>query len=139
MTELEHTARLPERHGGGPPSFMRLAGRLTALTAAAFSLREGLHLLQRRMDADATDVDQLAEECAAAEVEPRFTALMHEAGHALRAVADASRQVAGAADSVAAGASGLHDAHQTEYGGVYEAVNRRPDVRQARPGFYENR
>ncbi len=51
---------------------------------------------------------------------------------------DASAEVARTADQVQTNAQGLHDAHQGEYRGVYEAVNA-SGVVQARPGFYRTR
>lgn len=137
--ELEpHTVRLPEVSREFP-SFLRLAGRMTKLTASALALKEGLSALQRRMERDADDSDRLAEQCAQAEVEPRFTALIHEAASALRVVADASGEVSGAADQMETRARTFVSQHQAEYGGIYEAVQARPDVRQAKPGLYRTR
>ncbi|WP_461712351.1 conjugal transfer protein TraB [Streptomyces sp. DSM 41013] len=137
MSELvPRPANLPAR--GGRPSFTRLAGRMAALTASALALKEGLWALQRRMERDADHADMLADLCIAAEVEPRFTGQIHEAATALRAVATASADLARTADQVQHDSQGLHDAHQAEYRGVYEAVNA-SGVRQAKPGFYRNR
>ncbi|CAL9617886.1 hypothetical protein SUDANB58_05765 (plasmid) [Streptomyces sp. enrichment culture] len=130
-------AHLPAARGG-TPSFTRLAARTAALAASALALKEGLWSLQRRMERDADHADMLADLCTAAEVEPRFTGLITEAGAALRAVAQASAEVARTADQVQHDARGLHDAHQSEYRGVYEAVNA-SGVRQAKPGFYRTR
>ncbi|GAA1017173.1 conjugal transfer protein TraB [Streptomyces thermogriseus] len=129
---------LPSAQGGGAPSFTQLAARTAALTASALALKEGLWALQRRMERDADQADQLADLCTAAEVEPKFTALITEAGAALRAVAEASGDLARTADQVQHDAQELHDAHDQEYRGVYEAVNA-SGVRQARPGFYRTR
>ncbi|MGV9277704.1 conjugal transfer protein TraB [Streptomyces griseosporeus] len=117
------------------PSFTALAGRMAALTASALALKEGMWALKRRMESDADHADMLADLCIAAEVEPKFTGLIHEAGTALRAVANASGELADAADQVQHDSQGLHDAHQAEYRGVYEAVQG-SGVRQAKPGFY---
>ncbi|GAA3244984.1 conjugal transfer protein TraB [Streptomyces lavendulae] len=135
-----HRVRLPARRGGDgrTPSFLALAGRLAMLSAAALVLKEGLWALKHRMERDAKRADRLAEMCAAAEVEPGFTALIHEAGRALRAVADASAELADAADEMEFSARDTAAAHQAEYGGVYEAVNA-SGVRQAKPGFYRSR
>ncbi|MFF8925540.1 conjugal transfer protein TraB [Streptomyces albidoflavus] len=122
----------------GRPSFTRLAARMATLTTAALALKEGLWALQRRMKADADHADMLADLCVAAEVEPRFTSQINEAGTALRKVAEASGYLARAADRVQHDSQGLHDAHQSEYRGVYEAVNA-SRVRQAKPGFYRTR
>ncbi|PZT74497.1 MULTISPECIES: conjugal transfer protein TraB [unclassified Streptomyces] len=139
MTELEPyvPAGLPER-SGGRLSFLSLAGRITTLTGAALALKEGLWMLRRRMEKDADGLDRLAEQCGTAEVEPRFTALMTDAASALRAVAEASGELAGAADSMEADARAFGDAHEAEYRGVYEAV-KASGVQQAKPGFYETR
>jgi hypothetical protein len=136
--EIEpYTARLPER-SSGTPSFLRLTGRMSTLTAAAMALKEGLWLLKRRMEADADDGDRMAELCTEAQVEPRFTGLIHEAAGALRAVAEASGEVADAADQMETNARAFGDAHEAEYRGVYEAVNA-SNVQQAKPGFYRTR
>ena len=127
---------LPTR--GERPSFTRLAGRTAALTASALALKEGLWSLQRRMERDADQADKLAELCVAAEVEPRFAGQIHEAADALRKVAQASVELAQAADQVETSSQDLHDAHQREYRGVYEAVQA-SGVRQAKPGFYRTR
>lgn len=120
------------------PTFTGLVARTATLTAAALALREGLHALQRRMDADADAAGRMGEMCHQAEVEPRFVALIADAATALRAVATASGELADAADRMEAGARDLHDAHQGEYRGVYEAV-RASGVQQARAGFYRTR
>lgn len=137
MTDLvPRIAHLPER--AETPSFLRLSGRIATLTASALALKEGLHVLRKRMETDADDAAHLAELCVAAEVEPRFVGLIEEASQALRAVAAASGDLAGAADQMHAAAGEVGDAHQREYRGVYEAV-RASGVRQARPGFYRTR
>lgn len=131
-----YTVRLPaHRAGDGTPSFLRLAGKISTLTAAAMALKEGLWLLKRRMEHDADDADQIAEQCVAAEVDPRFAALIHEAARSLRTVAEASGGVAEAADHLEVNAREFGDAHEAEYRGVYEA-DKATDYRQARPAFY---
>ncbi|MFJ7069892.1 conjugal transfer protein TraB [Streptomyces sp. NPDC101115] len=138
--ELVYTAPdLPERSGDGEtPSFLRLNGRLTALALSAMRLTEGLHKLRRQMEHDADDADRLAEMCRQAEVEPQFLALIHEASGALRAVATASGEMAGAADDLTAATENLADAHDREYRGVFETVQA-SGVQQAKPGFYRTR
>ncbi|MGA5606192.1 conjugal transfer protein TraB [Streptomyces griseoincarnatus] len=137
MSELvPRPANLPAR--GGRPSFTGLATRTAALTASALALKEGLWSLQRRMERDADHADRTADLCVAAEVEPRFVALINEAARALRAVATASADLARTADQVQHDSQDLHDAHQAEYRGVYEAVQA-SGVRQAKPGFYRTR
>ena len=134
MSELvPYTPKLPER--GDRPSFLRLAGKMATLTGAAMALKEGLRLLQRRMEKDADDARRLSELCAEAEVEPRFTALIEAASESLRNVAEASGDLAGAADQLEANARAFGDAHETEYRAVYEAV-KASGVQQARAGFY---
>lgn len=131
------TPNLPDTSGRAP-GFRGLAARVTAFASSALALAQGLHALRRQMNHDADDADRLAEMCAAAEVEPKFTALIHEAGASLRAVATASGQMAQAADQMATAADGLASAHEREYRGVYEAVQA-SGVRQAKPGFYRTR
>ncbi|GAB2966144.1 conjugal transfer protein TraB [Streptomyces heilongjiangensis] len=120
------------------PTFLGLVARTTALTTAALALKEGMWALRRRMESDARHADLMGDQCVAAEVEPKFTNLIHEAGSELRAVAEASGALANASDVVQTAAQSLHDAHQAEYRGVYEAVNS-SGVQQAKPGFYRTR
>ncbi|MEF9908632.1 conjugal transfer protein TraB [Streptomyces flavovirens] len=117
------------------PSFLRLAARVTALSSASLALTEGLWKLRRQMEHDAAAADRLAGMCHQAEVEPRFTNAIHDAGEALRAVAEASGETAGAADQMATAADDLAASHEAEYRGVYEAVQA-SGVQQAKPGFY---
>ncbi|MDN3262906.1 conjugal transfer protein TraB [Streptomyces sp. CSDS2] len=123
---------------GGRLSFLTLAARLTTLTAQALALKEGLYVLKHRMEKDAKDADRIAEMCAEAEVEPRFTSLITEAATALRKVAEAAAGLAAAADQMESNARAFRNAHDSEYRGVYEAV-RTSGVRQAKPGFYRKR
>ncbi|MER6480915.1 conjugal transfer protein TraB [Streptomyces filamentosus] len=140
MTELAHTAGLPDTpdNGGRAPSFLALAGRVAALTTSAFALTEGLGQLRRRMEHDADDADQLAEQAAAAEVDPHFLGLVHEAARALRAVATVTGEAAAAADQMAHASQGMDDAHNAEYRGVYEAVQA-SGYQQPKPGFLRAR
>ncbi|MFI9214302.1 conjugal transfer protein TraB [Streptomyces sp. NPDC053253] len=119
--------------------FLSLVAQMATLAAAALSLKEGLWVLKHRMEKNAAIHDLISEMCAEAEVEPRFTALIADSATALRKVAEASAEVAGAADQMEANSRGFCDAHRTEYQGVYEAVNARPEVQQAKPGFYRKR
>ena len=130
-----YTVRLPERER---PSFVRLARQITTLTTSALALKEGLHRLKRLMERDAGHQSRLAELCDAAEVEPRFTALIQKSAESLRNVAAASADVAGAADDMATHATEVRSAHEREYRRIYEAV-RASGVRQAKPGFYRTR
>ncbi|MGN9763029.1 conjugal transfer protein TraB [Streptomyces sp. SD31] len=129
------------RTGGGALSFMRLLGSMVTLVGQAVALKEMAHLLSSRMKKDADDHDKISEMCAEAEVEPRFTGLIVDAGAALREVATASGELSGAADQLATNAKAFGSAHKTEYQGIYEAVRaaKRRGVRQAKPGFYRTR
>ncbi|MFD9033309.1 conjugal transfer protein TraB [Streptomyces sp. NPDC059567] len=123
---------------GERPSFLRLAARVTSFAATAGRLTEGLWKLRRAMENDAKDAENLADMCDQAEVEPRFTAMVREAGGALRTVATASGEMANAADQMATAADDLAASHESEYRGVYEAVQS-SGVQQAKPGFYRTR
>lgn len=139
MSDIEiRRAHMPAVTAGLTPGFLGLAGRLATLTAAALVLKEGMWVLRQRMERDAKHVDDLAEMCVVAEVEPQFTTLIHEAARALRDVADDSADLANAADEMEVNARATADAHESEYRGVYEAVNG-SGVRQAKPGFYRSR
>jgi hypothetical protein len=74
--------------------------------------------------------------CDAAEVEPRYTGLIMDGSVSLRKVADASGELANAADVMQTDAQGFNDAHQGEYGGIYETVQRM-GVQQPKSGFNE--
>lgn len=135
MVPVEHD--LPTA-GGGEPGFLALAGRVTVLTSQALALKEGLASLQRQMNAASDKAGQLSEMTHLAEVEEQFTVQILETATALKAVAEASGEVAGAADTMQTDAQQLYDAHQAEYGGTYEAVQA-SGVRQPKPAFLENR
>ncbi|MFE7620182.1 conjugal transfer protein TraB [Streptomyces sp. NPDC057496] len=117
------------------PSYRRLAGRLTILATSAVKLTEGLWRLRRQMEHDARDCRVIAEQCAQAEVEPRFTNLVLEAADALDDVAKASGSLATSAEDLANAADDLARAHRREYTGIYTAVQY-SGVQQAKPGFY---
>ncbi|MFE8950083.1 conjugal transfer protein TraB [Streptomyces sp. NPDC007856] len=124
--------------GGGASSgngFLALSGRTAQLAAAALFLKEGMHLLKAHMRANANAASRLSEMCDAAEVEPHFTSQIMDVSTALHGVAEASGEMVNAADRVDADARGFNQAHDTEYRGVYEAVNG-SGVQQAKPGFY---
>ncbi|MGW2582585.1 conjugal transfer protein TraB [Streptomyces virginiae] len=138
MTELvPRPASLPATRGGGVPGFLALAGRVAALAASAAHLAEGLWRLRRQMDQDANHADLLAELCAKAEVEPRYTTLIRNAATALRNVAKAAADVARTADEMSTAADDLGSEHRAEYGGIYETSRIGPQ--QAIPGFYRTR
>ncbi|MGA4803578.1 conjugal transfer protein TraB [Streptomyces lavendulocolor] len=138
MSELvPRPVHLPST-GGRAPGFRSLAARVTAFSASALALTESLWRLRRAMESDAKDAELLAEMCDQAEVEPRFTSLIREAGGALRAVATASGEMATAADQMSAAAEDLAASHEREYRGVYEAV-KASGVQQAKAGFYRTR
>lgn len=129
---------LPGMSGGGASSgngFLALSGRTAALASAALFLKEGMHLLRVHMRANANAAMRLSEMCGAAEVEPHFTSMIEDASTSLTAVAEASGEMANAADSVDTDARGFNSAHDREYRPGYEASNG-SGVQQAKPGFY---
>lgn len=127
---------VPVTSGGGSGNgFLALSGRVTALATAALRLKEGMYLLKRHMENNATGARNLSEMCAAAEVEPRYTAQILEVSQALTRVAEASGDLAATADGMEANARGFNSAHRSQYRGIYEASNASP-ARQAKPGFY---
>lgn len=119
-------------------SFTALASRVVALTTAALRLKHGMAQLQADMRANSALAQRTAEMCEQAEVEPRFTTLIQEVATEFAAVATASGDMVSAADVAATRAASFRDAHQGEYGGIYDAV-RTSGVRQAKPGFYRTR
>jgi hypothetical protein len=118
----------------GIVNYTALGSRITSLAIAAALLKEQLHLLQARMRADAVRARRLAEQLAQAGVDARFQAQTLEAATAFERVADAAGELADAADGMEAGAHGVRDAHQTEYGAIYEIAQASPYA-QPKPGF----
>jgi hypothetical protein len=115
-------------------NFITLGLRVMALAAAAALLKEQLHLLKARMHRDAERARRLAGHLAQAGVDTKFQAQALEVAASFERVAEASGEVAGAADQMEANAQAVKDAHDAEYGGVYEAVNASPYA-QPKPGF----
>ena len=129
----------PDRHTWssaihGILNFVTLTARIMALAAAAALLKEQLHLLKLRMHDDAAHARRLAEHLNQAGVDTRFQAQTLEVAAAFDRVADASGELAGAADQMEANAQGVRDAHQAEYGGIYEVRQASP-YEQPKPGF----
>ncbi|WP_344531017.1 conjugal transfer protein TraB, partial [Streptomyces rectiviolaceus] len=117
-------------------NFISLGLRVMALAVAAALLKEQLHLLKARMRRDAARARRLAEQLGQAGVDPKFQAQALEVAAAFERVAEASGEVAAAADQMEANAQFVKDAHDTEYGGIYERVNASPYA-QPKPGFNE--
>lgn len=115
-------------------NFVFLTGCFIALAAAAMWLKEKLHLLKERMRRDAELARRVAELCGLAGVDPYFLALFMETSQAFDRVADASGELSDAADQMEMNARFVKDAHDTEYGGIYEVANASPYA-QPKPGF----
>jgi hypothetical protein len=105
-----------------------------ALATAAALLKEQLHLLKARMHRDAQRARTLSGHLRQAGADARFQAQAIEVSQAFDRVAEASGEVANAADQMEAHAQGVRDAHQTEYGGIYEVAQASPYA-QPKPGF----
>lgn len=118
----------------GVLNFITLSARFAALAAAAMWLKEGLHLLKARMHRDAAFARKVAELCGQARVDPYFQALFIEASQAFDRVAEASGELSSAADQMEMNARFVKDAHETEYGGIYEVRQASP-YEQPKPGF----
>jgi hypothetical protein len=115
-------------------NFVTLTLRIMALAAAAAILKEQLHLLKARMHHDAQRARRLAGHLAQAGVDPHFQAQTLEVAAAFERVAEASGVLANAADGMESAAHGVRDAHQSEYGGIYEVAQASPYA-QPKPGF----
>ncbi|MFE7212520.1 conjugal transfer protein TraB [Streptomyces sp. NPDC057611] len=120
----------------GNLGFLSLGLAVTALAARALLLKEKIWALQALFRRNADKASNMSEMCDAAEVEPRFTALIMEGATSLREVAEASGDLVSAADAMQTDAQGFKDAHEGEYGGIYEAVQSM-GVQQPKPGFNE--
>ncbi|MGW1037546.1 conjugal transfer protein TraB [Streptomyces antibioticus] len=116
--------------------FLSLGMAVTMLAARALLLKEKIWALQALFRRNADKASNMSEMCDAAEVEPRFTALIMEGATSLREVAEASGDLVNAADAMQTDAQGFKDAHQGEYGGIYETVQSM-GVQQPKPGFNE--
>lgn len=119
---------------GGILNFIALTARITALTIAATLLKEQLHLLKARMHRDAQKARTLSEHLHQAGADGRFQAQALEVAAAFERVAQASGELANAADQMEMNAQMVKDAHQAEYGGVYEVRQASP-YEQPKPGF----
>lgn len=132
-------ASVPDRptFGGlihGILNFITLAARFIALAAAAVMLKERLHLLKAAAHRNAAFARRVGEMCGAAGADRYFVALYLETGQAFEVVAECSGALADAADQMEANARFVKDAHQREYGGIFETVQAMPH-RQPKPGF----
>lgn len=119
---------------GGILNFVTLALRIMALAAAAAILKEQLHLLKARMHHDAQRARRLSGHLGQAGVDAHFQALTIEVAAAFDRVAEASGELADAADGMEAAANNVRDAHETEYRGIYEVAQASPYA-QPKPGF----
>lgn len=119
-------------------NFVTLAARIAALATAAALLKEQLHLLKARMHDDAARARRLTDHLHQAGVDTRFQAQTLEVAAAFERVAEASGELAHAADGMEANAGAVRDAHQAEYGGIYEVRQASPYA-QPKPGFNEVR
>lgn len=115
-------------------NFVTLTARFMALAAAAVWLKENLHLLKAHMRRDASFARRIAELSGQAGADDYFVGLFIEASQALDRVAEASGELANTADGMEANARAVQNAHETEYGAVYEAVQASP-YQQPKPGF----
>jgi len=119
---------------GGILNFVTLSLRIMALAAAAALLKEQLHLLKARMHHDAQRARRLTEHLAQAGVDTHFQAQTLEVANAFDRVAEASGDLANAADGMEASANDVRDAHEAEYRGLYEYAQASPYA-QPKPGF----
>ncbi|RPK69984.1 hypothetical protein EES45_36300 [Streptomyces sp. ADI97-07] len=116
--------------------FLSLGAAVALLASRALLLKEKVWALQRLFQRNADKASNMSEMCDAAEVDPQYTALIMEGSNALREVAEASGDLVNAADTAQTDAQVFNDAHQGEYGGIYE-VTQSMGVRQPKPGFNE--
>jgi hypothetical protein len=115
-------------------NFITLSARFAMLAAAAIWLKENLHILKQRMHTDAAFARKVAELCGDAGADGYFVALFLETSQAFDRVAEASGELAGAADQMEDGARAVGDAHETEYRGIYEVAQASPYA-QPKPAF----
>lgn len=116
--------------------FLSLGAAVVLLAGRALLLKEKIWALQSRFRRNADKASNMSEMCDAAEVAPQLTALIMEGANSLRGVAEASGDLVDAADTMQMHAQGFTDAHQNEYGGIYE-VTQTMGVQQPKPGFNE--
>ncbi|MDX2999523.1 conjugal transfer protein TraB [Streptomyces scabiei] len=130
----EHTRPTFGQMIHGVLNFVTLTGRFMALAAAAVFLKEKLHLLKAHMHKDAEAARRLDGHLGQAGADARFQAQAVEVSQAFDRVAEASGILADAADQMEANARGVRDAHQAEYGQIYEVAQASP-YDQPKPGF----
>lgn len=115
-------------------NFATLSARFMAMATAALWLKETLHLLKQRMHDDAALARRVGEMSGQAGADPYFVGLFTEASKEFDLVAEASGELAHAADQMETHARGVQDAHDTEYRGIYEVRQASPYA-QPKPGF----
>jgi hypothetical protein len=115
-------------------NFVALAACFAALAAASALLKERLHLLKAQMHRDAAFARKVGELCGTAGADAYFVALYFETAAAFERVAEASGELANAADQMEMNAQFVKDAHETEYRGIYEVAQASPYA-QPKPGF----
>lgn len=115
-----------------------LQAKLARLQATADALAERAAAVQARMLSNADAAAGLSDMCAAAEVDPVHTAAISEVAAAYARVAEGGVRLASAAEVMGQTAGHLKAQHAAEYGGVQAAAAASP-VRQAKPGFYQQR
>jgi hypothetical protein len=118
----------------GMLNFVTLSARFMALATAAMWLKENLHLLKQRMHDDADFARRVGELCGQADADDYFVSLFVEAAKDFNLVAEASGELAQAADGMEANARAVNDAHEAEYRGIYEVAQASPYT-QPKPGF----
>lgn len=115
-------------------NFVTLSARFMALATAAMWLKENLHHLKQRMHDDAALSRRVGEMSGHAGADDYFVGLFVEASKEFDLVAEASGELANAADGMEANARAVNDAHETEYRGIYEVRQASPYA-QPKPGF----
>lgn len=123
---------------GDGAGFHGLQADLENLAADAEQLQEKAALLARAMGENADLARITAEQTAQAQAAPRHVAQVQEVASALVAAAAGAKALASRADSMAAQARAVKEAHNAEYRGIYEAVQA-SGIPMAKPGFYRLR
>ncbi|MEU3038115.1 hypothetical protein [Streptomyces griseoaurantiacus] len=121
-----------EGEGNG---YLALGAKLKVLQMAAEQLLEEAEQHAHRMKNNADAAVQLADLCAAAEVDAKHVAAVADIAEAFGRVVGDARQVSATAYEVSEAAGHARTQHQAAYGGIHAAVSV-SGARQARPGFY---
>ncbi|MFI6889928.1 hypothetical protein [Streptosporangium canum] len=143
MNELTSgtTGEMLQESGSVLPRLVRYGILLVQLGAAAVrlsGLSEQIRSTYAYVEGCAASVDQTADQMAGLDVDVDTVGEFHDAAAIMRGALDDAAAMAEATQEMAVLFEEARDAHQSDYGGVVEAVHSMP-VPMAQASFYSNR